>query len=383
MKKKMKFNTKAIHGGQILDPAYGSVMTPIYQTSTYAQTSPGKHKGYEYSRTHNPTRTNFERSIASLENGTHGLAFASGLAAIDAIIKTLNPGDEIISTNDLYGGSYRLFTKIFEKYDLKFHFVNMEDPKHVEAKINSKTKLIWAETPTNPMMNVVDIRSMSQLSKQNKILLCVDNTFATPYIQRPLDLGADIVMHSATKYIAGHSDVVIGAIVVNDSILHEKLSFIQNASGATPGPMDCFLTLRGIKTLHLRMQRHSENAEKIAMYLKEHKKIQNVYWAGFKDHKNYNIAKSQMDAFGGMVSFIPVDKTFETAKKIAESLKLFTLAESLGGVESLCCHPASMTHASIPVEEREKSGLVESLLRLSVGIEDVDDLIDDLNHAIG
>jgi cystathionine beta-lyase len=383
MKKKMKFNTKAIHGGQILDPAYGSVMTPIYQTSTYAQTSPGKHKGYEYSRTHNPTRTNFERSIASLENGNHGLAFASGLAAIDAIIKTLNPGDEIISTNDLYGGSYRLFTKIFEKYDLKFHFVNMEDPKYVEAKINSKTKLIWAETPTNPMMNVVDIRSMSQLAKQNQILLCVDNTFATPYIQRPLDLGADIVMHSATKYIAGHSDVVIGAVVVNDSILHEKLSFIQNASGATPGPMDCFLTLRGIKTLHLRMQRHSENAEKIAMYLKEHKKIQNVYWAGFKDHKNYNIAKSQMDAFGGMVSFIPVDKTFETAKKIAESLKLFTLAESLGGVESLCCHPASMTHASIPVEEREKSGLVESLLRLSVGVEDVDDLIDDLNHAIG
>jgi cystathionine beta-lyase len=383
MKKKMKFNTKAIHGGQILDPAYGSVMTPIYQTSTYAQTSPGKHKGYEYSRTHNPTRTNFERSIASLENGNHGLAFASGLAAIDAIIKTLNPGDEIISTNDLYGGSYRLFTKIFEKYDLKFHFVNMEDSKYVEAKINSKTKLIWAETPTNPMMNVVDIRSMSQLAKHNKILLCVDNTFATPYIQRPLDLGADIVMHSATKYIAGHSDVVIGAIVVNDSILHEKLSFIQNASGATPGPMDCFLTLRGIKTLHLRMQRHSENAEKIAMYLKDHKKIENVYWAGLKDHKNYKIAKSQMDAFGGMVSFIPVDKTFETAKKIAESLKLFTLAESLGGVESLCCHPASMTHASIPVEEREKSGLVESLLRLSVGVEDVDDLIDDLNHAIG
>jgi cystathionine beta-lyase len=383
MKKKMKFNTKAIHGGQILDPAYGSVMTPIYQTSTYAQTSPGKHKGYEYSRTHNPTRTNFERSIASLENGNHGLAFASGLAAIDAIIKTLNPGDEIISTNDLYGGSYRLFKQIFQKYDLKFHFVNMEDSKYVEAKINSKTKLIWAETPTNPMMNVVDIRLMSKLAKQNKILLCVDNTFATPYIQRPLDLGADIVMHSATKYIAGHSDVVIGSIVVNDSILHEKLSFIQNASGATPGPMDCFLSLRGIKTLHLRMQRHSENAEKIAMYLKDHKKIENVYWAGLKDHKNYKIAKSQMDAFGGMVSFIPVDRTFDTAKKIAESLKLFTLAESLGGVESLCCHPASMTHASIPVEEREKSGLVESLLRLSVGIEDVDDLIDDLNHAIG
>ncbi|MBT5936242.1 MAG: PLP-dependent transferase [Cryomorphaceae bacterium] len=379
----MKFNTRTIHGGQILDPAYGSVMTPIYQTSTYAQTSPGKHKGYEYSRTHNPTRTNFERSIASLENGNHGLAFASGLAAIDAIIKTLGPGDEIISTNDLYGGSYRLFKTIFEKYHLKFHFVNMEDIKSVEEKINSNTKLIWAETPTNPMMNVVDIKSMSTLAKNNNILLCVDNTFATPYIQRPLDLGVDIVMHSATKYIAGHSDVVIGAVVVNDSILHEKLSFIQNASGATPGPMDCFLTLRGIKTLHLRMQRHSENAERIAMYLKDHKKISKVYWAGLKDHKNYKIAKSQMDAFGGMVSFIPVNDNFETSKKIAENLKLFTLAESLGGVESLCCHPASMTHASIPPEERKKSGLVESLLRLSVGVEDVDDLIDDLNQAIG
>ena len=379
----MKFNTKAIHGGQILDPAYGSVMTPIYQTSTYAQTSPGKHKGYEYSRTHNPTRTNFEQSIASLENGNHGLAFSSGLAAIDAIMKTLNPGDEIISTNDLYGGSYRLFRTIFEKYDLKFHFVNMEDIKSVEEKINSNTQLIWAETPTNPMMNVVDIKSMSMLSKKNNILLCVDNTFATPFIQRPLDLGANIVMHSATKYIAGHSDVVIGAIVVNDSILNEKLSFIQNASGATPGPMDCFLTLRGIKTLHLRMQRHSENAEKIAMFLKNHKKVSKVYWAGFKDHKNYEIAKNQMDAFGGMVSFIPADNTFKSAKKIAENLNLFTLAESLGGVESLCCHPSSMTHASIPPEERKKSGLVESLLRLSVGVEDVDDLIDDLNQAIG
>jgi len=383
MMKKMKFNTRAIHGGQILDPAYGSVMTPIYQTSTYAQSSPGKHKGYEYSRTHNPTRTNFERAIASLENAKYGLAFASGLAAIDAIIKTLSPGDEIISTNDLYGGSYRLFKQIFEKYELKFHFVNMQDLTSFEEKINSNTKLIWVETPTNPMMNVVDIKSMSFLAKKNNILLCVDNTFATPYIQRPLDLGADIVMHSATKYIAGHSDVVIGAVVLNDENLHKNLSFIQNASGATPGPMDCFLTLRGIKTLHLRMQRHSENAEKIAMFLKEHKKIANVYWAGFKDHKNYDIAKNQMNGFGGMVSFIPVDNTFETSKKIAENLKLFTLAESLGGVESLCCHPASMTHASIPPEERKKSGLVESLLRLSVGIEDVDDLIDDLNNALG
>ena len=383
MKKKMKFNTRAIHGGQILDPAYGSVMTPIYQTSTYAQSSPGKHKGYEYSRTHNPTRTNFERAMASIENAEYGLAFASGLAAIDAIIKTLSPGDEIISTNDLYGGSYRLFMQIFEKYQLKFHFVNMEDLTFVEEKINSNTKLIWVETPTNPMMNVVDIKSMSFLAKKNNILLCVDNTFATPYIQRPVDLGADIVMHSATKYIAGHSDVVIGAIILNDENLYKKLSFIQNASGATPGPMDCFLALRGIKTLHLRMQRHSENAEKIAMFLKEHKKIADVYWAGFKDHKNYDIAKNQMNGFGGMVSFIPIDNKFETSKKIAENLKLFTLAESLGGVESLCCHPASMTHASIPIEERKKSGLVESLLRLSVGIEDIEDLIDDLKNAIG
>jgi len=383
MKKKLRFNSKTIHGGQIIDPAYGSVMTPIYQTSTYAQSSPGIHKGYEYSRTHNPTRSNFERSIASLENGNYGLAFASGLAAIDAIIKTLNPGDEIISTNDLYGGSYRLFKKIFEKYDLKFHFVNMEDLNEVSNKINNNTKLIWAETPTNPMMNIIDIESISKVAKDNDLLLCVDNTFATPYIQRPLDLGADIVMHSATKYLAGHSDVVIGAIVVNDKKIFEKLSFIQNASGATPGPMDCFLTLRGIKTLHLRMQRHSENAEQIAKFLKNHNKVGNVYWAGLQENKNFQVAKKQMDAYGGMVSFIPKDNTYETAKKIAEKLQLFTLAESLGGVESLCCHPASMTHASIPPEERKKSGLVDSLLRLSVGIEDVNDLIDDLNNAIG
>ncbi|MEK9756214.1 MAG: PLP-dependent aspartate aminotransferase family protein [Bacteroidota bacterium] len=383
MKKKLRFNSKTIHGGQIIDPAYGSVMTPIYQTSTYAQSSPGIHKGYEYSRTHNPTRSNFERSIASLENGNYGLAFASGLAAIDAIIKTLNPGDEIISTNDLYGGSYRLFKKIFEKYDLKFHFVNMEDLNEVANKINNNTKLIWAETPTNPMMNIIDIESISKVAKDNDLLLCVDNTFATPYIQRPLDLGADIVMHSATKYLAGHSDVVIGAIVVNDKKIFEKLSFIQNASGATPGPMDCFLTLRGIKTLHLRMQRHSENAEQIAKFLKNHNKVGNVYWAGLQENKNFQVAKKQMDAYGGMVSFIPKDNTYETAKKIAEKLQLFTLAESLGGVESLCCHPASMTHASIPPEERKKSGLVDSLLRLSVGIEDVNDLIDDLNNAIG
>ncbi len=383
MKKKMKFNTKAIHGGQILDPAYNSVMTPIYQTSTYAQSSPGKHKGYEYSRTHNPTRTNLENAIASLENGKYGLAFSSGLAAIDALIKTLNPGDEVISTNDLYGGSYRLFKRIFQKYNLKFHFVNMEDIKNIENKITKKTKLIWVETPTNPMMNIIDIKSLARLSKKNKILLCVDNTFATPYLQRPLDLGADIIMHSATKYIAGHSDVIIGTLVLNDRRLYDKLSFIQNASGATPGPMDSFLTLRGIKTLHIRMQRHSENARKIANFLKRNPKIGKVYWPGFTDHKNHKIAKKQMKDFGGIVSFIPKKSNFKTAKKIAEKLQLFTLAESLGGVESLCCHPASMTHASITPEDREKSGLVDSLLRLSVGIEDVADLIDDLKQAIG
>ena len=383
MKKKMKFNTKAIHGGQILDPAYNSVMTPIYQTSTYAQSSPGKHKGYEYSRTHNPTRTNLENAIASLENGKYGLAFSSGLAAIDALIKTLNPGDEVISTNDLYGGSYRLFKRIFQKYNLKFHFVNMEDIKNIENKITKKTKLIWVETPTNPMMNIIDIKSLARLSKKNKILLCVDNTFATPYLQRPLDLGADIIMHSATKYIAGHSDVIIGTLVLNDRRLYDKLSFIQNASGATPGPMDSFLTLRGIKTLHIRMQRHSENATKIANFLKRNPKIGKVYWPGFTDHKNHKIAKKQMKDFGGIVSFIPKKSNFQTAKKIAEKLQLFTLAESLGGVESLCCHPASMTHASITPEDRKKSGLVDSLLRLSVGIEDVADLIDDLKQAIG
>ncbi len=383
MKKKMKFNTKAIHGGQILDPAYNSVMTPIYQTSTYAQSSPGKHKGYEYSRTHNPTRTNLENSIASLENGKYGLAFSSGLAAIDALLKTLKPGDEVISTNDLYGGSYRLFKKIFQKYDIKFHFVNMEDIKNIEDSITKKTRLIWLETPTNPMMNIIDIKSLAKLSKRNNILLCVDNTFASPYLQRPLDLGADIIIHSATKYIAGHSDVIIGAIIINSKSLHKKLSFIQNASGAIPGPMDCFLTLRGIKTLHVRMKRHSENARKIANFLKRNSKIGKVYWPGFTNHTNHIIAKKQMKDFGGIVSFIPKKSNFKTAKKIAEKLKLFTLAESLGGVESLCCHPASMTHSSISPEDRKKSGLVDSLLRLSVGIEDVDDLVEDLKQAIG
>lgn len=379
----MKFNTKTIHGGQKTEKGYGAVMPPIYQTSTYAQKSPGKHQGYEYSRTHNPTRTALENSLASIENGKFGLAFGSGLAAIDAVLKLLNPGDEIISTNDLYGGSYRLFTKIFENYNLKFHFTDMQDPSNVEALINNKTKLIWVETPTNPMMNVIDIQKLSEISKKNNILLAVDNTFATPYLQQPLVLGADIVMHSATKYLAGHSDVVLGALIVNDLSLSEKLYFIQNASGAICGPMDSFLTLRGIKTLHVRMQRHCENAELIANYLDKHPKIEKVYWPGFNSHPNHNVSKQQMKGFGAMISFTSKDNCYESSIKIVESLKIFTLAESLGGVESLAGHPASMTHASIPKEEREKSGVIDSLIRLSVGIEDAEDLINDLKQAIG
>ena len=382
MKKKLRFNSATIHGGQAPDPAYGAVMPPIYQTSTYAQTTPGGHKGFEYSRTHNPTRQALEKSLASIENGKHGLAFASGLAAMDAVMKLLQPGDEVISTNDLYGGSYRLFTKIFEGFGLKFHFVGMNDLANVEAAINSNTKLIWVETPTNPMMNVVDIEAVANLTKKNNLLLAVDNTFASPYLQQPLNFGADIVMHSATKYLAGHSDVVLGSLVVNDDDLHERLAFIQNASGAVPGPMDSFLTLRGIKTLHVRLQRHCENGKAVAEYLAAHPKIEKVYWPGFDTHPNHAVAKKQMKDFGGMLSFIPKGADYKAAIKIIENLKLFTLAESLGGVESLAGHPASMTHASIPKEEREKSGVVDSLIRLSVGIEDAQDLIDDLAHAI-
>lgn len=383
MKKKLRFNSATIHGGQTPDPAYGAVMPPIYQTSTYAQTTPGGHKGFEYSRTHNPTRQALEKSLASIENGKHGLAFASGLAAMDAVMKLLQPGDEVISTNDLYGGSYRLFTKIFEDFGLKFHFVGMNDLANVEAAINKNTKLIWVETPTNPMMNVVDIAAIAQLAKKNNLRLAVDNTFASPYLQQPLNFGADIVMHSATKYLAGHSDVILGSLVVNDDDLHQRLAFIQNASGAVPGPMDSFLTLRGIKTLHVRLQRHCENGKAVAEYLAAHPKIEKVYWPGFDTHPNHDIAKKQMKDFGGMLSFIPKGADYEAAIKIVENLKLFTLAESLGGVESLAGHPASMTHASIPKEEREKSGVVDALIRLSVGIEDAQDLIDDLDHAIG
>ncbi len=381
--KKLKFNSKAIHGGQKPDAAYGAVMPPIYQTSTYAQSTPGGHKGFEYSRSANPTRTALENALASIENGNYGLAFASGLAAIDAVIKLLNPGDEVVSTNDLYGGSYRLFRQVFEKFGIKFTFIGMQNTSKIEEHITENTKLIWVETPTNPMMNVIDVKAVSQLAKKHGILLAVDNTFATPYLQVPLDLGADIVMHSATKYLGGHSDVVVGALVVNDKDLADKLFFIQNASGAVCGPMDSFLTLRGIKTLHVRMQRHCENGKAIADYLAKHPKIEKVYWPGFEDHPNHDIAKSQMSGFGGMISFIPEGSSYEDAIKIVEKLQIFTLAESLGGVESLAGHPASMTHASIPKEEREKSGVVDSLIRLSVGIEDEADLIADLEQAIG
>jgi cystathionine beta-lyase len=379
----MKFNTKTIHGGQQHDPAYGSVMPPIYQTSTYAQTTPGGHKGFEYSRTHNPTRQALEKSFASIENGNFGLAFGSGLAAIDAVIKLLKPGDEVISTNDLYGGTYRLFTKIFEGFGVKFHFIGMENADRVEEYVNENTKLIWAETPTNPMMNIIDIKALATIAKKHNILLGVDNTFATPYLQQPLDLGADIVMHSATKYLGGHSDVVMGALVVKDQELADRLYFIQNASGAVCGPQDSFLVLRGIKTLHVRMERHCENGKKVAEYLASHPKIEKEYWPGFPSHPNHNIAKEQMRDFGGMLSFVTKGNDYDEAVRIVENLKIFTLAESLGGVESLSGHPASMTHASIPKEEREKTGVVDSLIRLSVGIEDADDLIDDLKQAIG
>lgn len=379
----MKFNTKTIHGGQQdIDPAYGSVMPPIYQTTTYSQSTPGGHKGFEYSRSGNPTRAALERSVASIENGKFGLAFGSGLAAIDAVIKLLKPGDEVISTNDLYGGSFRLFTKVFENFGIIFHFIGMENASNIENFVCDNTKLIWVETPTNPMMNIIDIKACSAIAKKHSVLLAVDNTFATPYLQQPLDLGADIVMHSATKYLGGHSDVVLGALAVKDKELADKLYFIQNASGAISGPQDSFLVLRGIKTLHLRMQRHCENGKAIAHYLKSHPKIEKVYWPGFEDHPNHEIAKSQMSDFGGMISFVTRGNDYNEAIKIIENLKVFTLAESLGGVESLAGHPASMTHASIPKEEREKTGVVDSLIRLSVGVEDVADLILDLEQAI-
>jgi len=378
----MKFATKAIHAGVHPDPATGAIMTPIYQTSTYVQEGVGNHKGYEYSRTQNPTRHALEKNIAAIENGKHGACFGSGLAAIDCVIKMLNPGDEIISTNDLYGGSYRIFNTIFAKYGLIFHFVDMQDPSAVEALVNANTKLIWVETPTNPMMNIIDIKAMAAIAKKANAMLCVDNTFATPYLQNPLDLGADMVMHSVTKYLGGHSDVVMGALVCNDDALANEMYRIQNSSGAVTAPMDSFLVLRGIKTLHLRMQRHCENGEKIARFLVEHPAIDKVYWPGFETHPNHHVAKAQMRGYGGMISFTLKGNQLEDALNLVKKVEIFALAESLGGVESLIGHPATMTHASIPKEVREKSGVVDSLIRLSVGVEDAEDLIADLQQAL-
>lgn len=379
----MKLETKIIHAGMTPDPSTGAVMIPIYQTSTYVQTAPGQHKGYEYARSQNPTRFALEEAFAQIENGKYGLAFSSGVAATDAVIKLLQPGDEVIAANDMYGGTYRLFSKIFEKFGIKFHYVNMMDVNNIKDFINSNTKLIWAETPTNPLMNIVDIAGLASIAKANNILLCVDNTFASPYLQNPLNDGADIVMHSATKYLGGHSDVIQGCLVMNDLELRDKLYFIQKSCGAVPGPQDCFLVLRGIKTLHLRMQRHCENGAKIAHWLRNHDKVKTVYWPGFEDSPNHQIAKKQMRGFGGMISFELKDESIEACNKVLSSTHLFSLAESLGGVESLINHPASMTHASIPREERIKNGLSDGLIRLSVGIEDADDLIEDLANAIG
>lgn len=378
----MKPFTKFIHAGAHPDPSTGAIMTPIYQTSTYVQEAPGVNKGYEYARSQNPTRKALEDALAVIEEGKFGLAFSSGVAATDSVMKLLKPGDEVIAANDMYGGTYRLFSKIYEKFGIIFHYVNMGEVKNIESVINNKTKLIWAETPTNPLMNIIDIKAVAAISKKHNLLLCVDNTFASPALQNPLSLGADIVMHSSTKYLSGHSDVIQGALIINDQALRDELYFIQKSCGAVPGPMDCFLVLRGIKTLGIRMERHSENGAAIANYLKHHPAIMKVYWPGFSDHPGHAIAKSQMKDFGGMISFELKDESIEAAKKVLSGTKLFSLAESLGGVESLINHPASMTHASIPREERIKNGLSDTLIRLSVGIEDAGDLIDDLTQAI-
>jgi cystathionine gamma-lyase len=381
--KNYKLDTKLIHAGVAPDPTTGAIMTPIYQTSTYVQAAPGEHKGYEYARTQNPTRTALQQALAAIENGKYGLSFGSGMAATDAVAKLLQPGDEVIVSNDLYGGTYRIFTKVYASYGIKFHFIGMQDAQNITKYINEKTKMIWVETPTNPLLNVIDIAACAAISKKHNLILVCDNTFASPYLQNPLDWGADIVLHSATKYLGGHSDVVHGALIMNDEKLEERLRFIQNSCGAVPGPHDCWLVLRGIKTLHVRMQRHCENGAAIAHFLRNHPKIGKVLWVGFEDHPNHDIAKKQMRGFGGMISFTLKDDNIEAALSVLKKTKLFSLAESLGGVESLIGHPATMTHASIPREERVANGLVDSLIRLSVGIEDKDDLIADLNEAIG
>jgi cystathionine gamma-lyase len=378
----MKFGTKAIHAGVHPDPTTGAIMTPIFQTSTYVQESPGTNKGYGYARGKNPTREALQDNIAALENGKHCVCFSSGMGATDAVMKTLRPGDEVITGDDLYGGSYRIFTKIYEAFGIKFHFIDLTDANNIKKYINSNTKMIWAETPTNPTMQIIDIVACAEISKTNNLTLVVDNTFASPYLQNPLDLGADIVMHSVTKYLGGHSDVVMGALITNDDAINEKLYFILNSTGANPGPMDCFLVIRGIKTLHLRMERHCFNGRKVAEFLKNHPKVDKIYWPGFPEHPNHEIAKKQMRDFGGMISIVLKDKTIENTFKVASSFKVFSLAESLGGVESLINHPATMTHGAIPKEEREKVGVVDSLLRLSVGVEDIEDILADLEQAL-
>jgi cystathionine beta-lyase/cystathionine gamma-synthase len=378
----MKFGTKAIHAGQEPDPTTGAIMTPIYQTSTYVQESPGTTKGYSYARGKNPTRSALEKNLAALENASHALCFSSGMGASDAVMKMLKPGDEVIAIRDLYGGSYRMFTKVFAGFGIKFHFVEMHDVNNIREHINDNTRLIWVETPTNPTMQITDVRACSAIARENDLILVVDNTFASPYLQNPLDLGADIVMHSVTKYLGGHSDVVMGALCTNSDDIYEKLAFILNSCGANPGPMDCFLVLRGIKTLHIRMQRHCSNGREVAHFLRDHKRIDKVYWPGFEDHPNHQIAKEQMRDFGGMISFTLKGNSKADAFKVASSTRVFSLAESLGGVESLIGHPATMTHAAIPEEERNKSGVTDSLIRLSVGIEDIEDLITDLEQAL-
>ncbi|AWO01270.1 cystathionine gamma-synthase [Chitinophaga alhagiae] len=379
----MKLGTKLIHAGVEPDPSTGAIMTPIFQTSTYVQQAPGQHKGYEYARTQNPTRDALQNALAAIENGKHGICFGSGLAATDAVIKLLAPGDEVIASADLYGGTYRIFTKVFARYGIKFHFADLQNADNLLNYVNEHTKMIWVETPTNPLLNIIDIAACAALARDRNILLAVDNTFASPYLQNPLDLGADLVVHSATKYLGGHSDVVHGAVIVKDDALAQQLAFIQNSCGAVPGPQDCFLVLRGLKTLHVRMQRHCENGETVARFLRQHPKVGKVFWCGFEDHPNHAVAQKQMRGFGGMISFTLQDDSMEAALKVLSGTKLFSLAESLGGVESLIGHPASMTHASIPREERMKNGLVDSLIRLSVGIEDAEDLVKDLEQAIG
>ena len=378
-----KIATRFIHAGAEPDPSTGAIMTPIYQTSTYVQSAPGQHKGYEYARSQNPTRAALESALAIIENGKYGLAFSSGVAATDTVIKLLAPGDEVIAANDMYGGTYRLFTKVFEKFGIKFRYVDTTNPENITAALTPQTKLIWIETPTNPLMNITDIEAVAKISKKAGTILCVDNTFASPYLQNPLDLGADIVMHSSTKYLGGHSDVIQGALIMNDQMLKDQLYFIQKSCGAVPGPFDCFLVLRGIKTLHVRMKQHCENGAIVANYLRSHPKVQKVYWCGFLDHPNHDVAKKQMRDFGGMLSFTLKDESVEAATKVLSGTKVFSLAESLGGVESLINHPASMTHASIPREERIKNGLTDGLIRLSIGIEDAEDLIEDLKQALG